>query len=177
MYGPNLTRHQYDAKRDFIEGELAATEPVPDWKDAQPGAQQQFKDDVDINVIVARFGLKDGSTLPQATDLNYFSDFSEVTDLQGILDAAREAQRRFDLLPANIREEFDHQPAKLWDYVNNPKNWDRAVEMGLLHREATDKPASSTGAATQTSSTGSATSTPAKPASASSDTASTASKA
>jgi len=135
-------RDQYDTKEDDKAGEASLVHNIPDEKDVSPtGAQQQFRDDVDINVIARRLGLEDeNANLPRVTDPRYYGDFTQARSLREMLDSARVAQERFNDLPADIRERFNHDPQKLWEFVNNEKNLEEAVQIGLLKKEITPDP-------------------------------------
>lgn len=122
-------RHQYDQTRDELEGQLAAQ------VSADPGeslTQQQFADDVDINVLVKRLGLDKVQLPAEAIDPRYYGDVSDVPDLRTVLDLANEARNKFMELPPKLRSRFNNEPAELWDFVNNPENADEAVRLGLL---------------------------------------------
>lgn len=97
---------------------------------AQGRTKQSFKDECDINQIMARF-LATGvlpDTLnprtPQYIDATGF-DFDVAMNL------VAEASSSFALLPAKIREQFDHDPGSFLDFVADPKNGPALREMGL----------------------------------------------
>jgi phage internal scaffolding protein len=92
--------------------------------------KQSFKDDADINNIVGQF-LKTG-ILPQNTSAGQYGDFSEVKDYQSCLNAVIDAQEQFLTLPAKIRDKFGDDPGKLLDFLADSKNYDEAVELGIL---------------------------------------------
>lgn len=122
-------RHQYDEQAD--ERARAATR-IRDFGPSK--TQQQYKDEVDLNVMVKRFGITDGAIpLPQY-DPRYYGDFTDATDFKDSLDRIRDAEARFAALPAEIRKRFDNDPVALYYWVSDPKNADQAVELGLLKR-------------------------------------------
>lgn len=92
--------------------------------------------DADINTIAKNFGLfgKNLPIPPAIFDPDNYADLSEVPDLQTALNLVREANEQFGRLPADLRSMFNHDPAALWDFVQNPANADQAVELGLLSR-------------------------------------------
>lgn len=124
-------RHQYDEEADEFYGELAKTE-----NDGETLTQQHHAFEADINNIVASFGIKDGAVPPVALDPKYFGDFTDAPDFRQALDNTREAQARFDALPASLRNRFNNDPYQLWQFVMDPAQTDEAVKLGLLHREA-----------------------------------------
>jgi len=98
--------------------------------------KQEFKDESDINQIMARYmrtGLIDNVTnkLPQFQDL----DGQTFTDAMQIV---AESKSLFADLPSSIRNEFENNPAKFLDFVHDPENRPRMAEMGLLNEEATN---------------------------------------
>lgn len=122
-------RHQYDDEADRREREATDIDIV------EPSlTQQHYKDEVDLNIMMARMGVSDGAIPPAALDPSYFGDFTDATDLRTAIDRTREAEQRFMELPAEIRRRFDNDPAELLAFVMNEKNADEAVKMGLLSR-------------------------------------------
>jgi len=128
-------RKQYDEQRDVEEGDKAGIE----FNDPSL-TQQQFANDADINTLVKRFGITDGAIPPAALDPQYFGDSSDVPEFRGALEATRTAQDRFEQLPAEIRNRFYNDPVKLWEFVNDEKNVEESVKLGLLHRSVIPEP-------------------------------------
>lgn len=128
-------RHQYDQDTDDAIGD--ATRIVNE----QPTKTiVSFKEDADINVMMKRFGVTDGAIPPAVADPRYYGDFSDVVDFRGALEQTRAAQHAFDQLPANIRNRFYGDPTKLWEFVNDEKNFDEAVAIGLLQKRPMPEP-------------------------------------
>lgn len=102
-----------------------------------PGCTKQApKDDTDINVIIRRFGITDGSQLPYWTNPRaIYADISEFpqdpTELANIM---RDAEIRFMALPADIRSRFP-TPGALFAFANDPKNTEEAIKLGILRRD------------------------------------------
>lgn len=144
-------RHQF-ATGQREEEERAAT--GIDCQKADDGmTQQHFAVDTDINTIVKRFGITDHSQLPAVSDPKYYGDFSDAPSFREALDNLRDAQERFDTLPADIRKRFNHDPIDLFEWVNDPNNADEAANLGLLkrmeptpeeHAKATSEPPNNT---------------------------------
>lgn len=102
-------------------------------------AQQQFKDECDINVILERFNVT--GQLPVSPLQPQFGDFSGITDYQTALNAVLDAQESFDSLPARIRERFANDPAAFVDFCLDEANRDEMQALGLI--EASSGPDSS----------------------------------
>lgn len=101
---------------------------------APPGVsltKQSFKDDCDINNIVARNA--DGHAI---THLNrgepQYGDFTNATDYLAARTQVMAAQADFDALPSNVRERMDNDPANLLAFMSDESNSEEAVELGLL---------------------------------------------
>lgn len=125
-------RHQYDDVRDAVE--RANT----DIGDLGPSlTQQHFTQDADINEIVHRFGIGDGSIPPAPNDPRFYADYTDVVDLRTALDRTIQAVTAFGLLPARLRNRFNNQPGALYDFVLDPANEAEAIALGLIKRQAT----------------------------------------
>lgn len=121
--GPGWQKRRSDAAAQYFEGPSMT--------------EQSHKDACDINVLMRSYE-KDG-TIPRGADGQpFFGDFSEVKDFHSAQIALIEAETAFMSLPARLRSEFDNDPGKLLQFMEDPKNKDRAIELGLI-----DKPSPS----------------------------------
>lgn len=126
-------RQQYDSKRDAIEAQLAAYQPI-----GETMTVQHMKDETDLNIVLQRFGVGDGSQLPALSqvgikiDPSWYGDFSNAVDLHTALEQMREAEARFMTLPATLRAKFENNWANLHEWVNDPKNLDEAIHLKML---------------------------------------------
>lgn len=123
-------RKPYDQLENGRVGASVATE------NKEPSMAVQFAPDADINVLVKRMGIVDGSVLPGYQGINdprYYGDFSEApTSLKEALTRSQEALDRFSELPAAVRARFYNDPVELVDWINDPANFAEAVKIGLL---------------------------------------------
>lgn len=133
-------RHQYDEAEDAKE--RLATD-ISDFSYTERDAavvQQQYTEDVDLNVMMKRMGVKDGAVIPpffhESITADMFRDTTEIQELgfRGAMDHVREASAAFDALPAALRRRFGYSPAELMAFLNDPENNDEAVKLGLLNR-------------------------------------------
>lgn len=115
------TPHNYDT--DAVSKE-SGTDCGPETR-----TQQQFKDEVDINTIVERFGVT-GETPPQMTFPNE-QDFTEAFDFQTSMNVIVQAREAFMTLPAKTRARFQNDPQQFMEFVHNNENADEAIKMGL----------------------------------------------
>ena len=98
--------------------------------------EQHFKDECDINNIVAQYQAT--GVLPQGNREPLFGDFADFPqDLMSAQSYFDEAQARFMQLDAQLRKEFNNNPAELLAFIQNEANRDRAVELGLIDRPPT----------------------------------------
>lgn len=90
---------------------------------------QDMAEECDVNAIVARF--EKTGLLPQAVGSPIFGDFSSPIDYQTAQNVFIEADKAFMALPAKVRKEFDNSALKFLEFVDDPANADKLVEMGL----------------------------------------------
>lgn len=98
-------------------------------------AQQQFKDETDINVIVERFGIT--GELPKDLRVPTNADVWQVQDLQGAMNVVNAAREAFMEMPAKVRSTFDNDPAKFVDFVSDEDNRAKAEKLGILIEKPT----------------------------------------
>lgn len=110
------------------------------WSSDQPSmTQQQFKDECDINTIAENFGMT--GRLPLAVYAPTYGDFEDIGDFQTALHAIQEASNSFMALPANVRERFNHDPAKLVEFCSDSRNADEMAALGLSRQAPKPAPA------------------------------------
>lgn len=96
-------------------------------------AQQHFKDECDVNLILKKFQVtgvldhvRDGA--PQ------FGDFSNVSDYLTAQNILIEAQDSFDSLPASLRKRFDNNPVAMLEFLQDDNNRKEAESLGLINK-------------------------------------------
>lgn len=92
--------------------------------------QQAFKDDVDVNIILDRY-MKTGE-LNLKRKQGIYADVSQLPDLAKAVEVVQTAQKAFDALPSKIRFEFNNDPRILMQFLKDPKNKQRGIELGLF---------------------------------------------
>lgn len=92
--------------------------------------QQHLADDADINLLVKRY-VETGLFPNQRTDPPSFQDVSDASTYQEAKNAVLRAEQSFNNLDPYIRKRFDNDPAKLLSFVDDPKNGDELIKMGL----------------------------------------------
>lgn len=99
--------------------------------------QQQFKAECDINNIVKSYSQT--GILPVSTKVGAFLDVSNISDYQTSLNTVYQAQKAFDDLPSKIRTRFKNDPNELIAFIEDDKNHEEALTLGLLKSTATSK--------------------------------------
>lgn len=101
---------------------------------------QSFKDDADINCIIARYentGVLVDPTVPVSRTPE-FGDFSEMPSYQDAQNVIIVARNAFDALPSKIRERFNNDPAAYFDFVRSLKEgseeFDEAISLGIINK-------------------------------------------
>lgn len=94
-------------------------------------AQQQFKDESDINNILKQFNVT--GELPNAPLSPRYGDFTGISDYKTALDRVIAADEEFMNLPATLRARFDNEPANLIEFLENEQNRSEAEKLGLVN--------------------------------------------
>lgn len=96
-------------------------------------AQQHFKDECDINNIIAQF--EQTGVLPQGQRQPLFGDFAGIPqDFLSSQQLFADAQERFYQLDSGLRREFHNNPAEMLQFMANPMNADKAYDFGLINK-------------------------------------------
>lgn len=98
--------------------------------------QQHFRDECDINHIMARYRETGFLVDPmqKATAKPQFGDFSTVSDFMQAQNIIAHARENFDALPSNLRERFANNPAQMLSFLENESNYEEAVKLGLVEK-------------------------------------------
>lgn len=92
-------------------------------------AQQHFKDDVDINVLLERFKVT--GQMPQGLVLPQYGDYTGVTDFRQAAESIRRAKEAFLDVPFDVRKRFDNDALQFADFCADPKNLEEVRKLGL----------------------------------------------
>jgi phage internal scaffolding protein len=116
------TPYNYDTLVASDESGVACEEPSL--------AQQQFKDECDINNILRQFNVT--GMLPEAPLSPRYGDFTGIVDYHSALNAVIAAEDGFMALPAELRARFQNDPEQLINFLDNPENKTEAEKLGLV---------------------------------------------
>jgi phage internal scaffolding protein len=100
-------------------------------------AQQNFRDQCDINRIVKQYGVTGQVPVTLRTPIQ--EDFVAVTDYHTAMTAVRKGQESFELLPAEVRYKFKNDPGRFVDFCLDPANLDEAIKLGLVPERLVDQ--------------------------------------
>lgn len=99
---------------------------------------QAHKDECDINRIMLKWA-KTGTVEHRNTFEGQYGDFTETPgDYHEAMTQVVQANEMFEGLPSQIRRRFGNDPGAFLDFVQDPKNVDQMIDMGL----ATERPQS-----------------------------------
>lgn len=94
--------------------------------------QQHFAKEVDINEIVKHaINTGDVSVLTPQQRGEYY-DCTAFEDYQQALEFVAAVEEDFYSLPSDVRQHFKHDPDAYVEFMSDPRNVAKAVELGLL---------------------------------------------
>lgn len=95
--------------------------------------KQEFADECDINVIMARYQSTGVLPVIQARE-GRFVDAPE-DDYHSAMIKVAEANSMFAQLPARIRDRFENDPGQLIAFLQDDRNLQEARELGIVEPE------------------------------------------
>ena len=113
--------------------------PIKPRKYKDGRTKQAFKDSTDVNRLLAKHA-KAGTLSHLEQHGGHYGDFSGF-DFQDAQNKLAQADEIFLRLPAEVRREFDQDPAKFFHYVNDPhKSADLAEKLPALAKPGRQMP-------------------------------------
>lgn len=101
--------------------------------------KQAMRDMVNVNSIIKKYRQTGIITHISSKDGTY-GDFVEIKDFAGALNTVIKARQQFELLPSETRSRFGNDPHQLIKFLQDPKNVDESVKLGLrVKKEETGK--------------------------------------
>ena len=134
-------RQPYDGLDAFYSDMTAVHNTEPSL------TKQEFSDQCDPNKLVDRHnrGLDISMHL---TSTPIFGDFTQVPEsYHEAVTIVAQAKQSFMQLDADIRKQFDNDPAKFVDFVSNPENGEALQKMGLAKKPDESSTSTAAGAA------------------------------
>lgn len=95
--------------------------------------EQHHKDAHDINNIMKKYqkvGINYNALPP--TSRGAYGDFTGAKNFYESTLAVMQAQESFNSLPSTVRKRFNNNPQELFDFLNDKKNRDEAISLGLI---------------------------------------------
>lgn len=118
--------HKEERRRDFVRRRVTHHFPVEEKR-----TKESEKEGTDINRIVNR-AKKGGGLLPELIRQDgRFGDFTDVPSYHEAANRVAFANQQFQALSAEIRDRFNHDPARFLEFANDPKNAQEMINLGL----------------------------------------------
>ncbi len=92
--------------------------------------KQSFAQESEINNIMAKY--EKTGVIDHVKNNAFYADMPAGLEYQMALQMTIDAEVAFNSLPANVRREFDNDPFKFLEFVEDPDNVERMAELGLI---------------------------------------------
>lgn len=93
--------------------------------------QQHLAEECDINEILRRSAIS--GQLPVNSKVPMYGDFTTVPkSLSEAFSMIAQANALFMALDWQVRERFKNDPQRMIEFLNDPKNHDEAIKLGLV---------------------------------------------
>jgi phage internal scaffolding protein len=112
----------------------------PNEEKSRSRAQQHFRDEVDVNNIIARYNKTGLLPLRRSTIGEFRDDLVNSLTYQEALDVVSKSEEKFAELPANIRSRFKNDPAQFLQFISDDNNAQEAYKLGLLSEKPATAP-------------------------------------
>lgn len=96
--------------------------------------RQEFKDECDINVLLAQYERTGVLPANDRLGQGQYLDLTDVPDLQKAFQIIGQAEAAFMTLPASVRKEFDNDAMKFVAFAEDPGNIEKMRDWGLAPR-------------------------------------------
>ncbi len=100
--------------------------------------KQSFKDECDINKIIARH-TRTGVLVHQNANAPTYG-YATSQDFATAMRTVTDAQNTFNNLSEEIQQRFDGDPAKLLDFAQDPENKAEGAQLGLWPEDPQEAP-------------------------------------
>lgn len=117
---------------------MRAREPGVDFTGVESRTKQEFRDEVNINKIIERYGIGVMANNHPRPPMEAFGDFSNVEDYQASIETINRAKQQFGHIPAHIRAKFGENIEAFLSFISE-ENLETLHEWGLLSEEGQKK--------------------------------------
>jgi len=97
-------------------------------------AKPEFRDDCDINKILARYRTTGQLPASARSQASRYGDFSQIPDFMEMQERVLAATDMFMALPARIRKEFDNDPGLFLASAETKEGQERMEKLGLIQK-------------------------------------------
>lgn len=104
---------------------------VPHINRGESRTHQSFSNECNINTIMGKY-MRTGELTHVSAQLATYGDFTQTNDYTSARLQILAAEQSFLELPSKIRSAMGNDPAKLLTFLADPKNKEKAVELGLI---------------------------------------------
>ena len=97
--------------------------------------QQHKRDETNVNFIMKRF--KKSGQLPNMDSMYelQYRDVSNVPDFMTMRNQMIKAEEAFLTIPPTIRRQFDNDPVKFLQFIADPQNKEKGIELGIFKKK------------------------------------------
>jgi len=103
-------------------------------------AQKQFKEECDVNNIIAKYRKTGSITHVRNAEQGVYMDLTELPSLMEAQKVVIAAATAFESVPSHIRQRFSHDPQQFIDFLSDPKNNEEAIKLGLKTKKENPPP-------------------------------------
>lgn len=103
----------------------------------RPRVQQSFRDQCNIKSKMEQLVPSMRQRPYHEKNNVIFTDLSQNYDFHEMQNLIIRANMEFMKIPARIRAMFNHDAGNFWNFVKDPKNRDKCIELGII--KANDK--------------------------------------
>jgi len=132
-------KHEPVVVRSWLDFDTGRFDPGLDCSVEPSMTKQSFRDECDINTIMSRYERT--GVMPESRgDAPQFGDYISEYSFQESMNAVIYAQQQFADLPARVRDRFGNDPANMLRFLEDDKNREEAIKLGLVQPPPVDPP-------------------------------------
>lgn len=102
--------------------------------------QQHHKEQCDVNNIIKKY-QQTGIITHMARDAGIYSGLAPAESYFDAMKIVLDAKDAFMTLPADVRKKFRNDPQELLSWMQDPKNLEEGVKLGLFEKTSLEKAA------------------------------------
>lgn len=133
VYVEQEVQNNYHPKK-VVQTRANGTKKVSTVHEGPSLAQQQFKDDCDVNKILEKFNKTGTLSHVRNGQTGVYADLTSLPDYDEALRTIITAENAFKDIPAQVRKRFDNDPKELIKFLSDPSNKEEAIKLGLMVR-------------------------------------------